>query len=129
MVAVHASVRYGERPVQPHKVETQVGCGKIEGASGTNWLRCGLVRKIGRVKEKDQAPEDKDKFAPFALDCVKLSTIHRTNTEKGKTVDDKAPRVLRPADTIVHGREEGPTVQLLGDSGMGHGSMASSLWV
>ena len=31
-------------------------------------------------------------------------------------VDNKAPRVLGPADTIIHTREEGPTVQLCGDS-------------
>ena len=42
-------------------------------------------------------------------------TIHRTNTGKEK-VDDKAPRVLRPADTIVHTREDGPTVQRCGDN-------------
>ena len=33
-----------------------------------------------------------------------------------KKVDDKAPRVLGPADTIIHTREEGPTVQPCGDS-------------
>ena len=46
---------------------------------------------------------------------MELSTVHRTSTGKEK-VDDKAPRVLGPADTIIHTREEGTTVQLCGDS-------------
>ena len=49
-----------------------------------------------------------------ALVSLKLSTLHRTSTEKEK-VDDKAPRVLGPADTIIHTRVEGPTLQRCGD--------------
>ena len=67
-------------------------------------------------RTKHYALEDKTKFVTFALDGVKLSTEHRKEKGKGKKVDDKAPRVLGPADTIIHAREEGPTVQRCGDS-------------
>ena len=62
------------------------------------------------------ALEDKTKFGTFGLDSVKHSTVHRKEKEKGKKVDDKAARALGPADTIIHTREDGPTVQLCGDS-------------
>ena len=59
---------------------------------------------------------DKTQFATITLDNVKLSTVQRKKKEKGKKVDEKTPRVLGPADTIIHTREEGPTVQFCGDS-------------
>ena len=65
--------------------------------------------------KKFYALEDKTTFVTFALDSVKLSTVHKKRV-KGKKVDDEAPRVLGPADTIIHTREEGPTVQPCGDS-------------
>ena len=46
-------------------------------------------------------------------------TVHRTqkNCEgKGKKVEEKTPRDLGPADSTVHTREDGRTVQLRGDS-------------
>ena len=57
------------------------------------------------------------KCVTFALDSVKLS--HRTQKKcegKGKEVEEKTPRDLGPADSTVHTREDGPTVQLRGDS-------------
>ena len=102
MVAVHASTRYEKRRVQPHKGDTSGG-DTTDCASGTNWLRCGLERTTGRVKENFKALED-EKIVTFALDSVNLSTTHRTNTVK----TDEAP--------IIHTREEGPTVQLCGES-------------
>ena len=44
-------------------------------------------------KRKYYAFEDKTKFVTFALDSVKLSTVHRIGRGK-KKVDDKASRVL-----------------------------------
>ena len=55
-------------------------------------------------------------FVTFTHDSVKLSTVHRKEKGKGKNIDDKTPRVLGAADTTAHTREEGPTVQLCGDS-------------
>ena len=46
-------------------------------------------------------------------------TVHLTqkNCEgKGQKVEEKTPRDLGPADTTIHTREGGPTVQLRGDS-------------
>ena len=43
--------------------------------------------------------------------------VHGKGTGKEKMADDKAPGVLVPADTIIHTREEGPTVQLRGVAG------------
>ena len=76
--------------------------------SGTGWLPKGPVRKTGRVK--DVCWKKRKDSSPLALDIVNLSTVHRTRKEKKKTVDDKAPRVLRPADKSIHIREEEPTV-------------------
>ena len=39
---------------------------------------------------------------------------------RGTKVEDKAPRVLGPADKNIHIRDEGPTVLLCGDSDDGH---------
>ena len=43
-------------------------------------------------------------FVTFALDSVKLSTVHRKNKGegKGKKVKEKTPRDLGPADTTFH---------------------------
>ena len=69
MVAVHASIWNEKRPVQPHKVETRA------------WLT--KIRK---------------RFVTFPLDSVNHSTAHKTRTVKKEKVDDKAPRILGPAD-------------------------------
>ena len=61
-------------------------------------------------RKKCHAFEEKTQLVTFALDGVKLSTVHRKENGRGKTVDDKASRVLGPADTIIHTREDGPTV-------------------
>ena len=70
------------------------------------------------MKEKKGAFADKTKFPTLALDSVKLSIVHGKEKGEGKekTVDEKTPRDLGPADTTIHTREEGPTVQLCGDS-------------
>ena len=96
-----------KRPVQPHKVETQVGGVTIEGASGTNWLRSRPVRKTGREKINH--------LKTFALDCVKLWTVHRKEKEKMKkwTLKHQASWARGHKSST---REEGPTVQLCEDS-------------
>ena len=63
-----------------------------------------------------QTLEDKKRFVTFALKSVNHSTTHRTRTGKKKKNEDKAPRTLGPAEKTIHIREEGPTVQLCGDS-------------
>ena len=65
-----------------------------------------------------RALADKNKFVTFALDSVKLSTAHRKEKgeERGRKVQEKTQRDLGPADTTIHTREEGPTLQLCGDS-------------
>ena len=47
---------------------------------------------------------------------MKLSTIHRKRKIKGigKKVKEKIPRDLGPADSTIHTREDGPTLQLCG---------------
>ena len=49
---------------------------------------------------------------------MKLSTAHRKEKSKGigKKVKEKTQRDLGPADTTIHTRADGPTVQLCGDS-------------
>ena len=49
---------------------------------------------------------------------MKLSTVHRKEKSKGigKKVKEKTQRDLGPADTTIHTRADGPTVQLCGDS-------------
>ena len=68
------------------------------------------------MKDRKIALADKTTFATFTFDGVKLSTIHRKEKGKGKKVDEKTAKVLGPADTTIHIREEGLTVQLCGDS-------------
>ena len=65
---------------------------------------------------KKGALADDNKFVTFALDSVKLSTVHRKEKGegKGKKVREKTQRELGPVDTTIHTREEGPTVQLCG---------------
>ena len=60
----------------------------------------------------------KNKFVMFALDRVKLSTVHRKKSceGKGRKIKEKTPRDLGPAYTTIHTREDGPTVQRCGDS-------------
>ena len=57
-------------------------------------------------------------FVTFALDSMKLSTVHTKKKSKGfgKKNNDKTPRDLGPADTTVHTRVDGLIVQLCGDS-------------
>ena len=66
-------------------------------------------------RQKYHALEDKTKFGTFTLDSVKLSTVHKKEKEKEKKVDDKAPSLLGPADTIIHTREEGSMASILWD--------------
>ena len=70
------------------------------------------------MREKKGALAVKTKFVTFALDSVRLSTVHRKEKGEGQehTVNEKTPRDLGPADTTIHAREEGPTVQECGDS-------------
>ena len=42
--------------------------------------------------------------------------IHRTITVKRGKAEYTVPRILEPADKTIHLREEGPTVQVCGDS-------------
>ena len=46
---------------------------------------------------------------------MKLTTNH-TQKDKGKKLKQKTPREQRPEDITVHMRDEGPTVQLCGES-------------
>ena len=82
--------------------------------SGTKLPRKGQVKKIGRVKKVHLLM--RRIIATFALDSVKLSTVQRKEKREGdgKKVNWKTD--LRPADTTIHTREEGPTVQLCGDN-------------
>ena len=61
---------------------------------------------------------DKYQFVTFALDRMKLSTVHRKKKSKeiGRKVKEKTPRDLGPADTTFHTLADGPTVQLCGDT-------------
>ena len=52
----------------------------------------------------------KTKNATFTLESVKLSTVHRKEKGKGKNVDEKAPRILGRADTIIHTRADSEVV-------------------
>ena len=60
----------------------------------------------------------KCQFSTFVLGRMKLSIEHRKKKSKGieKKIKDKTPRDLGPADTTVHTRSEGPTVQWCVDS-------------
>ena len=92
---------------------TTVGCvwDKVatEWAGDEDWI-CKRARC--------QAIQGKRRFVTHAMKSVNHSTIHRTRTGKKKNdkAEDKAPRILGPADKTIHIREEGPTVQLCGDS-------------
>ena len=56
-------------------------------------------------------------FVIFALDRMKLSTLHRKNGKGlGKKVKERTPRDLGPADTTIHTRADGLTVRLSGDN-------------
>ena len=69
------------------------------------------------ISERTQkcTPADETNFVTFALDSVTLSTVHRR--EKVKVMVRKSARKrLEPADATKNTREEGPTVQLCGDS-------------
>ena len=94
------------------------GC--VWGKLATEW-----AGKDDWMNKRSSCPEleDKKRFVTFAFDSVEHSTLHRTKAVKKKEVDDKAPRVLGPADQTIHIREEEPTVQVCGDS-----TMASMLW-
>ena len=69
-------------------------------------------------RKKTGAFADKNKFVTFAIDSVKLLTVHRKEKGegKGKKVEEKTWRNLGPADTTIHTREEWLTVQQCGDS-------------
>ena len=83
-----------------------------------------------RSKRKYYALEDKKNFVTNVFDlCETLDGTHNKHGSKKKEVDEKTPRDLEPADTIIHTRGEGPTVQLCGDNEVaGSGSMASIIW-
>ena len=61
---------------------------------------------------------DKYKFITYILDKMKLPTEHRKIEKKDgdKKFQKKTPRDLGHGANIVHTREDGPTVQLCGDS-------------
>ena len=71
------------------------------------------------------------KFVTFALDRVKLSTVHRKrkSTEIGKKGKEKIPRYLGPADTTIHTREDGQQYNHV-ETVMWHvnGPMVNILW-
>ena len=66
-----------------------------------------------RKESKTSTLADVHQFATFALDRMKLSTVHRRKRSKGagKTVKSKIMRDLGPADTTIHTRDDGLTVQ------------------
>ena len=63
---------------------------------------------------------DKTEFVTRTLNRMNLSTVHRKVTEerkrKGKTSRLNTARDSGPADATVYTREDGPKVQLCGDS-------------
>ena len=117
----HETVAVSQRKHLECSTTTQGGntsvIGIIEGVSGTSWLPSGPVRRTGLVKEQYAMHlKITKRFVTFALDSVNHPTAHKTRTGNKKNVDDKAPRILGPAHKTIHTREEGPTVQLFGDS-------------
>ena len=71
------------------------------------------------IKRKEYtSPNDKYNFITFILNKMKLPTEHRKIEKKDgdKKFKKKTPRDLGPADKTIHTRENGPTVQLCGDS-------------
>ena len=51
MVAVHASIRYENRPVQPHKVETQAGVAQSRVRVGQTGYRVGREGRLDELKK------------------------------------------------------------------------------
>ena len=77
-------------------------------AGEEEWMREGKVKST---------LADLYKFVTFALDRVKLSTAQKKKSNGiGKKEKEKIPRDLGLADTTIHTRADGPTVQLCGDS-------------
>ena len=70
-----------------------------------------------RTRSMKSTLDDKYQFVTFVLDKMKLSTVRRKKKSKGvgKKIKDKTPRDLGPAETTVHTRAGGPTVQLCSD--------------
>ena len=71
-----------------------------------------------RERKVKSALIDKSKFVTFAHDRVKMSTVHRKERGegRGKKVNGKRLGDLGSADTTIHTRAEGPTVQPCGVS-------------
>ena len=71
-----------------------------------------------RARLRKSTLEEKYKFVTFILNRMKLSTEYRKKKSKEieKKIKDKTPRDLGPANTTVHTRVDGTTVQLCGDS-------------
>ena len=69
-----------------------------------------------RERKVESTLADMYQFVTFALDRMKLSTVHRRKKSKGigKKFQEKKPRDLGPADTTIHTRADGLTVQLCG---------------
>ena len=100
-----ATTRDGSTGVDDTIVET---C-EIKWLSKEEWMR---ERKVKSTLV------NKYKFVTFVLDRVTLPTVHRTNKDEGieKKIKEKTPRGLGPADTTIQIREDGPAVQVCGDS-------------
>ena len=94
--------RWHNRGIVWHKIAT-------EWAGKEDWMS---------VRKKKTTLPDMYRSVTFALDRVKLSTVHWKNRGdwKGKNVNEKSPSDLGPVDATIHTREDGPTVQLSGDS-------------
>ena len=83
-----------------------------EWAGAEEWMRTQNVKNTLDVKYR---------FVIFVLDRMKLSTAHRKKKSQGigNKVKNKTPRDSGPADTTIHTRVGGPTVQLCGDKKCG----------
>ena len=70
-----------------------------------------------KLVERKSTLAEKCKLVTFVLNIMKLSIEHsKKSLGIGKKIKDKTPRNVGPADTTVHNRGDGPTVQLCGDS-------------
>ena len=113
MVAVHVSIRHEKKDPCNQTRWKDKWRWHNRGCVWANWLRSGQVGTTGRVKENSVKHWKTRKIVTVAHESVQNYRRYTTNTVK---IDDKVPKILVPADAIIHTREEGPTVQPCGDS-------------
>ena len=89
--------------------------GNVWDMMATRWAG----EKDWMIKRKEHtSPNAKHKFITYILNKMKLSTAHMKIEKKDgdKKLKKKTPRYLGLGDNTFQTREEGPTVQLRGDS-------------